>query len=168
MQYLNSGNGLTLNPARFDWGNADYGSLNSYSTAGASLAPQNSSMYSLVPQGQGFGLGQSLPGIGGGGAVPTGAAANSGIFGELGMNIPTLQLGLGALSSLGNIYGAFQANKLVRDNFNFTKDVTNTNLNNQIKSYNTTLEDRARSRATQEGRDQASADAYIAANRLSR
>lgn len=174
MQYLNSGNGLTLNPARFDWGNADYGSLNGYSTAGASLAPQNSSMYSLVPQGQGFGLGQSLPGIGGGGAVPTGAAgaagaaANSGIFGGLGMNIPTLRLGLGALSSLGNIYGAFQANKLARDNFNFTKDVTNTNLNNQIKSYNTTLEDRARSRATQEGRDQASADAYIAANRLSR
>lgn len=87
---------------------------------------------------------------------------------QLGMNIPTFQLGLGALGSLANIYGGFQANKLAKDQLNFTKSVTNTNLNNQIKSYNTALEDRARSRATAENRDQSTADAYIAANKLTR
>lgn len=91
-----------------------------------------------------------------------------GLTGQLGMNVPTFQLGLGALGSLANIYGGFQANKLAKDQLSFTKDITNTNLNNSIKTYNTALEDRARSRATAENRDQASADAYIEANRLSR
>lgn len=92
----------------------------------------------------------------------------SGSANQLGMNVPTFQLGLGALGSLAGIYGGFQANKLAKDQLNFTKSVTNTNLNNQIKSYNTALEDRARSRATAENRDQSSANAYIAANKLTR
>lgn len=92
----------------------------------------------------------------------------SGSANQLGMNVPTFQLGLGALGSLAGIYGGFQANKLAKDQLNFTKSITNTNLNNQIKSYNTALEDRARSRATAENRDQSSADAYIAANKLTR
>ena len=92
----------------------------------------------------------------------------SGSANQLGMNVPTFQLGLGALGSLANIYSGLQANKLAKDQLNFTKSVTNTNLNNQIKSYNTALEDRARSRATAENRDQSSADAYIAANKLTR
>ncbi|QHJ80082.1 MAG: hypothetical protein [Caudoviricetes sp.] len=96
------------------------------------------------------------------------ATGGAGAFGNLGMNIPTFQLGLGALGSLANIYGGFQANKLAKDQLSFTKDVTNTNLNNQIKSYNTQLEDRARSRAVAENRDQSSADAYIEKNKLSR
>ena len=92
----------------------------------------------------------------------------SGSANQLGMNVPTFQLGLGALGSLANIYSGFQANKLAKDQLNFAKSVTNTNLNNQIKSYNTALEDRARSRATAENRDQSSADAYIVANKLTR
>lgn len=92
----------------------------------------------------------------------------SGSANQLGLNVPTFQLGLGALGSLANIYSGFQANKLAKDQLNFTKSVTNTNLNNQIKSYNTALEDRARSRATAENRDQSTADAYIAANKLTR
>lgn len=92
----------------------------------------------------------------------------TGLSSQLGMNIPTFQLGLSTLGSLGNLYGAFQSNKLAKDQFNFTKDITNTNLNNQIKSYNTALEDRARSRAVAENRDSASADAYIERNKLSR
>lgn len=105
-------------------------------------------------------------GAGSGVASPT--SFMSGSANQLGMNVPTFQLGLGALGSLANIYSGFQANKLAKDQLNFTKSVTNTNLNNQIKSYNTALEDRARSRATAENRDQSSADAYIAANKLTR
>lgn len=102
----------------------------------------------------------------------TSTAGNSSLFGGasqgLGLNIPTFQLGLGALGSLANIYGGFQANRLAKDQLSFTKDITNTNLNNSIKSYNTALEDRARSRAVAENRDQSTADEYIEKNKLSR
>lgn len=99
---------------------------------------------------------------------PSTTGMGGGITGQLGMNIPTFQLGLGALGSLANIYGGFQANKLAKDQLSFTKDITNTNLNNSIQSYNTALEDRARSRATAENRSQSSADEYIEKNKLSR
>lgn len=98
--------------------------------------------------------------------MPTGEIG--GLTNKLGFNVPTFQLGLGTLGTLGNLYGAFQANRLAKDQLNFTKDVTNTNLNNQVKSYNTALEDRARSRAVAENRSQASADKYIEENRLTR
>lgn len=101
-------------------------------------------------------------------AMAGGVAGGTGALGGLGMNIPTFQLGLGALGSLSNLYSGFQANKLAKDQLSFTKSITNTNLNNQIKSYNTALEDRARSRAVAENRDQASADEYIEKNKLSR
>lgn len=99
---------------------------------------------------------------------PNTSAMGSGLTGQLGFNVPTFQLGLGALGSLANIYGGFQANKLAKDQLSFTKDITNTNLNNSIQSYNTALEDRARSRATAENRSQSSADEYIEKNKLSR
>lgn len=111
--------------------------------------------------GAAIGMGNNL-----GASTPT--SFLSGSANQLGLNVPTFQLGLGAIGSLANIYGGFQANKLAKDQLNFTKSVTNTNLNNQIKSYNTALEDRARSRATAENRDQSTADAYIAANKLTR
>lgn len=111
--------------------------------------------------GAAIGMGMNL-----GASAPT--SFMSGSANQLGMNVPTFQLGLGALGSLANIYSGFQANKLAKDQLNFAKSVTNTNLNNQIKSYNTALEDRARSRATAENRDQSTADAYIAANKLTR
>lgn len=107
-------------------------------------------------------------GMNAGAGVTSPTSFLSGSANQLGMNVPTFQLGLGALGSLAGIYSGFQANKLAKDQLNFTKSVTNTNLNNQIKSYNTALEDRARSRATAENRDQSSADAYIAANKLTR
>lgn len=77
-------------------------------------------------------------------------------------------IGLGALSTFGNIWGGVQSNKLAREQFNFTKGVTNTNLDNQIKSYNTSLEDRARSRAAIEGQSPQETQDWIERNRLSR
>lgn len=163
-----AGTGLIVPPFQYNLGGGgtDFSSLSNYSTQGASLfggMGGGSTGLNLTgaptPK-------SGLPGIGGSGALTTGT--NSGILGDLGMNIPTFQLGLGLLSSLGGLYGVSQANKLARDSFNFTKDVTNTNLNNQIKSYNTALEDRSRSRAVQEGRSQESAQEYIDRNSLSR
>lgn len=85
-----------------------------------------------------------------------------------GANIPTFQLGLGGLSALGNLWGAFQSNKLANNQFDYTKQITNTNLANQIKSYNTSLSDKATARASMEGWSDAQTQDYINKNKLSK
>jgi hypothetical protein len=86
----------------------------------------------------------------------------------LGFNLPTAQLGLSALGSLGSLWGAFNASNLAQKQFDYTKGVTDTNLNNSIKSYNTALEDRARARASVTGQSSTDTQAYIDKNSLSR
>jgi hypothetical protein len=103
----------------------------------------------------------NVPGTNAGVVPPT---AGSG----LGMNIGTGQLALGGLAALGNLWGASKAQGLAEDQFDFTKKITNTNLNNQIKSYNTALADRIRSRTATEGGSQQDAEAYLQKNSLSR
>ena len=85
----------------------------------------------------------------------------------IGFNIGTGQLALGGLSALTNLWGANKQMKLAEDQFDFTKKIATTNLNNQVKSYNTALEDRIRSRAAVEGSSSAEAEAYLNKNRLS-
>lgn len=105
------------------------------------------------------------------GNMPTGNAVTSTQVDPtsgLGWNADTFKMGLSGLNTLGNLWGAWQSNKLARDQLNFTKNVTNTNLNNSIQSYNTSLEDRARARAAMEGQTDAQAQTYIDKNRLSR
>lgn len=97
------------------------------------------------------------------GGMQTGAGGTG-----FGWNMNTAQLGLGALQSLGGLFNAFQSNRLARDQFNFTKEFANTNLNNSIQSYNTSLSDRANARAKVQGDSDSERDAYIAANRLTR
>ena len=96
----------------------------------------------------------------------------SGDFGDLGLgfNIPTGKLALGGLESLGKLWTGFQGAKLAKKSFEHTRDITNANLNNQISSYNTALEDRARARFVGEGRGDGSATEreYVERNRLSR
>ena len=99
-----------------------------------------------------------------GGLNPT--AAGSG----LGFNLGTLNMGVNALAAIGGLYNAFQSNKLAKEQFAFTKEVTNTNLNNQIKTFNTTMEDRARARARLDGREDVEGytQDYMNKNRISR
>ena len=88
----------------------------------------------------------------------------------LGFNLGTLNMGVNALAAVGGLYNAFQSNKLAKEQFAFTKEVTNTNLNNQIKTYNSTLEDRAlaRGRLNGEADPSAYAAAYTDKNKISR
>lgn len=88
----------------------------------------------------------------------------------IGWNTETLGLGVQSLAAIGGLYNAFQSNKLAKEQFNFTKEVTNTNLNNQIKTFNTTLEDRARARARLDGREDTEGytQDYVNKNRISR
>lgn len=87
---------------------------------------------------------------------------------KLGLNFDTGKLALAGLQTIGNLWAAFQANKLAKQQFQFNKEFANANMANQIKSYNTALADRSRSRAFTEGQSQEAAQAYIDANKLTR
>ena len=90
----------------------------------------------------------------------------NGLGSGFGMNLDTAKLALSGLGTIGNLWAAFQAQKLAKRQFDFTKRITEANLANQVQSYNTTLEDRGRSRAFAEGQSAADAQAYIDKNRL--
>lgn len=83
-----------------------------------------------------------------------------------GLNLDTAKLGLAGLGTIGNLWAAFQASNLAKKNYKLTKRTTETNMANQIKSYNTTLEDRARARAAFEGQTAEQQQSYIDKNRL--
>lgn len=111
----------------------------------------------------------SIPGIGG---VP-GVNGMPWQATPLGFNLGTAGAVVGGLQTIGNLWGAWEANKLAKKQFAFQKDITETNLANQIMSYNTALNDRIRSRAYTEqgqagGLTQAQAEQYIQDNQLSR
>lgn len=88
----------------------------------------------------------SIPGIAG----PDASKGWLGIDG-LGANFDTLKLGVGALGSIASLWNASQQNKLARASFNHQKGILDTNLANQIKSYNLSLDDKLRSRQVMEG-----------------
>lgn len=133
--------------------------------AGAFTTPQSTAIWSPTD------VGTPSFGAFAGNNLTEGVNANygGGLGGSgLGLNLGTAQLGIGGLAAIGSIFNGLQANKLAKDQFKFTKDITNTNLNNQIKSYNTSLSDRINSRTYTQGQDQSVADDYLAKNRLSR
>ena len=78
---------------------------------------------------------------------------------QFGMNMNTFNSAMSGLASMGQLWQGFQANKLAQDQWKTQKSVLNTNMMNQIQSYNNSLKDRLDTRAKMEGRDQASADA---------
>jgi hypothetical protein len=98
-------------------------------------------------------------------------AQNMGFFGNgqgIGFNAPTASMALGGLQTLAGLWGGIQQMKLAKKSFKFTKDMAETNLANQMKTYNTALADRARSRGAMESQSQAQVDQYVADNSLSR
>lgn len=143
--------------------------------AGAAANPTLQLESQLARLGMPYGAGPTgpsalVPNVAVGGRGPAGAPGTPGMVPDtgLGWNLGTGQLALAGLGTIGNLWTAFGAQNLARKQFDFTRGVTETNLANQIKSYNTALADRARARAATENRPQAEADAYVAANRLSR
>lgn len=116
----------------------------------------NTGMKQLIyGNGTGSGLGNQSGGLG---SLGSGQG--------FGFNIPTFQLGLQGIGMGLNFWNAFQAQKLAKEQFNFQKEFANKNLANQIKSYNTSLEDRGRARAAMEGQSAEEAQSYIDNNRL--
>lgn len=71
-----------------------------------------------------------------------------------------------ALGGLGQLYLGFQANKTANDALDFKKKSYETNLANQISSYNLALTDRATARSVQNETGQAAADKFIDKHKL--
>lgn len=129
-----------------------------------------------------FGSNMSLSNISSGSSIPLGTALSNATSSSTGSLLDSLgSLWNGAdsfaqslggwgklLGGLGNLYGmwnqiglANDALDLARDQFNFSKNFSSTQLNNQIDSYNTNLADRARTRAyTETGNENAYNDWY--------
>lgn len=82
-----------------------------------------------------------------------------------GFNFDGLSALTTGLSTLGSLWNSWQQTKVAKDSLNFQKDAYNTNLANQTKDYNTTLEARTRAQYATEGRDE-EADAYINRRKL--
>lgn len=91
---------------------------------------------------------------------------SSGLDTTLGMNIGTGQLALSGLSTLSNLYTAWNAVDLANKNYNLTKATSQANLDNTVKTYNNTLEDKITSRYNTEGRSSADASSYISSHKL--
>jgi len=85
-----------------------------------------------------------------------------------GLNFDNISSVLSGVGAIGSLWGGIQANKIAKDSLNFQKESYATNLNNQISSYNTALEDRATSRANFVGTAAAhdNAQAYITKHKL--
>lgn len=90
------------------------------------------------------------------------------LFGIKGLGMDEARLGLAGIGTLGGLWGAFQQASLARKQFNYTKDITETNLANSMKQYNNGIVDRANNRAIVEGRDAGYTQSYIDRNTLSR
>lgn len=104
--------------------------------------------------------------MGNSGSIPSmGTGAGSSGFG---WNLGTANLGLSGIGTIGNLALGMKSLGLANKQFDFTKKTTETNLANQMKSYNTALEDRIRSRAAMQGNDEKYVQDYLAANRVTR
>ena len=94
----------------------------------------------------------------------TNPTASNGL--NFGFNIPTAQLALGGINTAAGLWGGLQAQKLAREQFDFTKNMANRNLANQTQSYNTALTDKINARAKTQGMTAQEAQAYLDKNRL--
>ena len=115
--------------------------------------------------GQPVAQGITGPGVGQQVASQVGGINNN-LSTPLGMNLGTGQLALGGIGTIGNLWSAWQTQKLAKEQFNYQRGITDTNLANQIQSYNTALSDRIASRGFLQGDSQSTIDQYIEENSL--
>lgn len=99
-------------------------------------------------------------GMGGFGATPL---AGSGF----GFNMGTAQLGLDGLKTIGNLFGAYQANKLAKEQFDFSKKFAQKNLTNQTQSYNDRMADTLNARGFTAGTSKETTASEIERRKLS-
>lgn len=108
-----------------------------------------------------------------GNVIPVKALANlAGLNSNGSWNLQNIGAGIQGLGSLasafGNLYMGNKALNFAKDQFNFQKDLANTNLNNSIRSYNTKLGDIANTRSVMETGSTGKYDNWYNDNKLTR
>ena len=98
--------------------------------------------------------------------APQVGGINNNLSTPLDWNLGTGQLVLGGIGTIGNLWSAWQAQNLAKEQFNYQKGITDTNLANQIQSYNTALSDRINARGFVQGDSQSTIDQYIKENSI--
>ncbi|MEQ1950919.1 hypothetical protein [Mesorhizobium sp. CN2-181] len=99
--------------------------------------------------------------------APNAPGAGKSFFGNMGL-MDWGQLAIGGIGTAANIWNAWEQNKLAKEQLKFQKEAYNTNMANQIQSYNTQLEDRTRARQVGLGMSDEEAQAYIDKHQLRR
>ncbi len=82
------------------------------------------------------------------------------------MNTQNIGMMAGGLQALGGMWNTFQQTRLARQSMDQQREAWETNLANQEKTYNTSLEDKIRSRYAAEGRSSRDADDYLKKHQL--
>lgn len=113
------------------------------------------------------GVGNAVSGadVGGGTTDLSGADTPGGPFGAIG-GLEGLSTILKGLGSIGQIFTAMKGLKIAKEQLAFSKEAYQTNLKNQTQTYNTSLEDRIRSRYYTEGKSADQVSSYLAKHSL--
>lgn len=103
------------------------------------------------------------------GVNPIGGAQQQGGFwrnGDGSLNTNNMQLVLGGVQMLGNLWNSYQQHKIAKEQLGLARETFETNLANNRQTYNTALEDRIRARHNTEGRGSGETDAYLSEHSL--
>ena len=86
---------------------------------------------------------------------------------EFGWNMPSYELGIKSLMSIGNLWAAFKGLNQAKREYEFNKKITEKNLANSTQSYNTAITDRIKARQSASGNmSDSEVNRYIALNQL--
>jgi spore coat protein CotH len=107
----------------------------------------------------------SFASAGGVGSMATAGGGLGGAAGGMGA-MGAVGAGISAIQSLASMWMGFKQMKMAQKQFKFEKKMANQNLINQMKTYNTALADRARSRGVMEGQSPDQVADYIRSNSL--
>jgi hypothetical protein len=82
------------------------------------------------------------------------------------MDLSKLNSAISGINTLGQLYGAYQAQKLGNKQFAFQKALTERNLANSSLDYNTRLENKMAQKAALDGVTPEAQEAYLNSHRV--
>jgi hypothetical protein len=138
-------------------------SLSSYGAPVAAPAP-------TMDMGQVFGpsASQGYGTMSAWGQQPTAPTPKDSFWGEGGFNIGSMGQIVQGIGALGSAYLGIKNYGLAKDQLKFSKEAFNANLNNSIRAYNNSLEDRIRGRSSDHAGKEGEVQAYLASHSMKR
>lgn len=95
-------------------------------------------------------------------------APKTSFWGDGGFNIGSVGTIAQGIGALGSAYLGFKNYGLAKDQLNFSKTAFNANLNNSIRAYNNSLEDRIRGRSSDHAGKEGEVASYLASHSMTR